>query len=46
MGFFIEIDPKAIEDIQNAIEYYDEKQLGLGEKFEQTLYLITKKSFF
>ncbi|MBW6497158.1 MAG: type II toxin-antitoxin system RelE/ParE family toxin [Bacteroidales bacterium] len=37
MVFFIEIDPKAIGDIQRAIDYYDEQQVGLGKRFESTL---------
>ncbi|MFP3422191.1 hypothetical protein R0K19_22755, partial [Bacillus sp. SIMBA_161] len=31
------IDSKAIEDIQLAIEYYDDQQIGLGQKFESVL---------
>jgi hypothetical protein len=50
MEFTIEIDPNAIQDIQNVIEYYDEKQLGLGEKFERTLHKhftsLQKNPFF
>lgn len=37
MAFSLVIDPKAIEDIQQAIDYYDEQQVGLGERFEATL---------
>jgi toxin ParE1/3/4 len=37
MAFSLEIDPKAIGDIQQAIDYYDEQQVGLGERFEATL---------
>lgn len=50
MSFTIDIDPKAIQDIQKAIEYYDEQQIGLGEKFEQTLHkhltTLEKNPFF
>jgi toxin ParE1/3/4 len=34
MNFSIVIDPRAIKDIQEAINYYDEQQIGLGAKFE------------
>ncbi len=31
------IEPDALQDIQNAIDYYDEELAGLGKKFEQAL---------
>lgn len=31
MIYKIVIEPRAILDIQNAIDYYDSKQIGLGE---------------
>jgi hypothetical protein len=31
------VEPTAIKDIQQAIDYYDEQQIGLGEKFEESL---------
>lgn len=34
MTFDIVIDPRAILDIQKAIDYYDEQQTGLGKRFE------------
>jgi toxin ParE1/3/4 len=37
MGYSIIIEPGALHDIQNAIDYYDEQQIGLGEKFEAVL---------
>ena len=37
MTYRVVIDPMAIRDIQQAIDYYDEQQPGLGEKFENTL---------
>lgn len=50
MTYSIVIDPRAIQDIQKAIDYYDEKQPRLGEKFENALnkHLITleKNPFF
>jgi toxin ParE1/3/4 len=35
--FSVNIDPRAIQDIQKAIDYYDEQQIGLGRKFESSL---------
>lgn len=50
MAFRIIIDPDAIHDIQGIINYYDEQQTGLGEKFESVLnkHLLTlhKNPFF
>ena len=37
MKFTLELDPRAIQDIQEAIDYYDEQLIGLGEKFEAYL---------
>ncbi len=37
MPFEIVIEPPALQDIQEAIDYYDEQQVGLGEKFESEL---------
>lgn len=34
MTFSTVLDPRAIQDIQQAIDYYEEKQSGLGEQFE------------
>ena len=50
MAFTAVIDPRAMQDVQEAIEYYDEKQPGLGEEFEhhlnEHLQLIEKNPFF
>lgn len=50
MGFSINIEPLALQDIQKAIDYYDEQQIGLGEKFEAAInhHLVTliKNPFF
>ena len=50
MVYNIVIDPRAIRDIQQAINYYDEQQAGLGKKFEEALnkHLLTleTKPFF
>ena len=37
MAFTLVIDPRGIRDVQEAIDYYDEQQAGLGERFEATL---------
>lgn len=49
MPFEVLIDPLAIRDIQEAIDYYDEKAAGLGKKFESELndqiLFLTKNPF-
>lgn len=44
------IEPRAIFDIQEAIDYYDFKQIGLGEYFykilDQHIETISKNPFF
>jgi len=37
MAFTFIIDTRAISDIQEAIDYYDEQQAGLGKRFEAEL---------
>lgn len=37
MAFSIVIDRRAILDIQEAIDYYDEQQAELGKRFEAAL---------
>jgi toxin ParE1/3/4 len=37
MNFLIKLDLRALKNIQNAIDYYDDKQIGLGKKFEAYL---------
>jgi toxin ParE1/3/4 len=34
MHFVVVIDPLAIGDVQEAIDYYDEQSIGLGKRFE------------
>tara|TARA_R110002124_G_C8904826_1_gene510123 strand:- start:241 stop:555 length:315 start_codon:yes stop_codon:yes gene_type:complete len=34
MAFTTVLDPRAMLDIQQAIDYYDEQHSGLGEQFE------------
>ena len=50
MKFILELDPRAIKDIQEAIDYYDEQLISLGEKFETYLnkYIksLSKNPFF
>lgn len=35
----IKLEPEAKLDIQNAIDYYNEKESGLGNRFYQTIVL-------
>ncbi len=37
MPYDIFIEPLALQDIQKAIDYYDEQQIGLGDAFEEIL---------
>lgn len=37
MTYKIVIEPRAIVDAQKAMDYYDGKQIGLGEKFNSAL---------
>lgn len=37
MNLIILIDPRATKDVQKAINYYDNQQIGLGKKFEREL---------
>ncbi len=49
MSFSIAILPSALNDIQKAIEYYDEQQIGISEKFESEvnqLFLSLQKNPF
>jgi toxin ParE1/3/4 len=50
MIFNVVIDPRAINDIQEAIYYYNERQKGLGNRFEEALNkqinLLEKKPYF
>jgi len=39
MTFSVVLEPVAINDVQLAIDYYDDKELGLGNKFEEVLNL-------
>ena len=49
MSFSIVIDHRALKDIQQAIDYYDEQQSGLGKRFEMVLHknlrLLQKNPF-
>ncbi len=50
MLFTILIDPRALKDIQEAINYFDNQQVGLGARFEhelnEYLLVIKKNPFF
>lgn len=37
MNFEVVLDSRALDDIQRAIDFYDEQQPGLGRLFEETL---------
>ena len=37
MKYEIVIEPRALLDIQNAIDYYDSKKIGLGEYFLESI---------
>lgn len=44
------LEPAALQDIQRVVDYYDERQTGLGERFvsafEKHLIPIQKNPFF
>ncbi len=50
MVYTLVIDPEAISDIQKAIDYYNEQQIGLGKRFEASvnkhLEILKKNPFF
>jgi hypothetical protein len=50
MIYKVVIEPRAILDLQEAIDYYDAKQIGLGEYFyqvvEEHIEAVTKSHSF
>jgi toxin ParE1/3/4 len=50
LGYSIIIDPRAIREIREAMDYYDEQQAGLGQRFEaelnKNLLKLQKNPFF
>lgn len=34
MAFTTVLDPRALQDVQQAIDYYEDQEPGLGEHFE------------
>ncbi|MCX6171531.1 MAG: hypothetical protein NT048_01665 [Flavobacterium sp.] len=50
MSFKIVVEPRAIFVIQEALDYYDFKQIGLGEYFfqalEEHIEVLRKNPFF
>jgi toxin ParE1/3/4 len=50
MDYSILLDERASQDIQEAIDYYEDQQPGLGEKFENALnkqiQVLEKNPFF
>ncbi|WP_290967939.1 hypothetical protein [Gracilimonas sp.] len=45
--FEVVVEPPALEDIQSAIDYYEEIEIGLGRTFENELdnFISTLKTF-
>lgn len=39
----LKISPKALADIQNAVDYYNEQQKGLGKRFADYTYKTIRK---
>lgn len=37
MPYEVLLDPRAVSDIQQAIDYYEDQRLGLGKAFEMTI---------
>ena len=50
MSFSVVIEPRALADVQAAIDYYDEQQPGLGKKFaavlEKEIQYLKQNPFF
>ena len=50
MIYKVVIEPRAILDIQDAVDYYESKQNGLGDNFYQIvdehIQILTKNPFF
>ena len=50
MKYIVVIEDNALCDIQEAIDYYDDQQIGLGKKFENNVHksivTLTKLPFF
>lgn len=50
MAYNVVIEENALNDIQQAIDYYDEQLIGLGEKFENAIHKniikLAKNPFF
>ena len=38
MKYIVVIEDNALRDIQEAIDYYDDQQIGLGKKFENNVH--------
>jgi toxin ParE1/3/4 len=50
MAFKVVLDPRAIEDIQESIDFYEDQEPGLGKRFESLLHhhltTISKSPYF
>lgn len=50
MRYALEIEPSALIDLQDAIDYYDKQQFGFGKKIEKAInkhfLQLTKNPFY
>ncbi len=50
MSYSTILDPRALFDIQEAIDYYEDQEPGLGERFEsalnQSILMLEQTPFF
>lgn len=50
MGFKIKFEPEAKEDVQSAIDWYNEQKKGLGKKFlkevQKSVEALSKNPFY
>ncbi len=37
MAYKLKLEPSALSDIHEAIEYYNSEQVGLGRRFQKTI---------
>ena len=50
MSFSVVVDKRALKDLQQAISYYDEQQIGLGKRFadevDKYISLLSENPFY
>jgi toxin ParE1/3/4 len=50
MTFNVVLDKRALNDIQSAIDYYDEQSIGLGSRFsvylDKQIQTLKKRPYF